>query len=66
MHIDWDEVDTEVLKLLRIQELRIKKPKRLHYTWAQYEAAFPAGIEKHRKEGHREFTLRGVEGAHHH
>ena len=43
MHPDWDWVDTEVLKLVRIRELRIKKPNQLHYSWAQYESAFPRG-----------------------
>ena len=66
IHPNWEEVEAEVLKLVRIKELRIKQPNRLHYSWAQYEDAFPGGIEKHRKEGHREFTLLGVDGAHYH
>jgi hypothetical protein len=58
----WDLLEGRVLKLYQISQISIKKPGFQHYSIQDYAAAHPEGLDHFRKDGHREFTLKGVIG----
>ena len=61
-HPNWEQADTEVLKLEKIEQVVVSRPGALIYPADDYLEAFPNGIDHHRRDGHYEGHLDGEEG----
>ena len=58
-HPNWEQADTEVLKLEKIEQVVVSRPGALFYPADDYLDAFPNGIYHHRRGGHYEGHLEG-------
>ena len=61
-HPNWEQADTEVLKLEKIEQVVVSRPGALFYPADDYLEAFPNGLDHHRRDGHYEGHLDGEEG----
>ena len=61
-HPNWEQADTEVLKLEKIEQVVVSRPGALFYPADDYLEAFPKGLDHHRRDGHYEGHLDGEEG----
>ena len=58
-HPNWEQADTEVLKLEKIEQVVVSRPGVIFYPADHYLEAFPKGIYHHRRDGHYEGQLDG-------
>ena len=56
---NWEQADTELLKLEKIEQVVVSRPGVNFYLADDYLEAFPKGIDHHRRDGHDEGQLWG-------
>ena len=61
-HPNWEQADTEVLKLEKIEQVVVSRPGVHFYHAGDYLEAIPKGIDHRRRDGHYEGHLGGEEG----
>ena len=61
-HPNWEQAETEVLKLEKLEQVVVSRPGVHFYHAGDYLEAFPKGIDHHRRDGHYEGQLEGQEG----
>ena len=58
-HPNWEQAETEVLKLEKLEQVVVSRPGVHFYHAGDYLEAFPKGIDHHRRDGHYEGQLDG-------
>ena len=59
-HPNWEQAETEVLKLEKLEQVVVSRPGVHFYHAGDYLEAFPKGIDHHRRDGHYEGQLDGA------